>query len=102
MLNSLDLMMEIASNYVWDQGYIHHFVFGMGLGVPLLFAYFWHIRKQRQFLFVMLSLPILIELTQYFIPTRSCDFFDVLSTWLGTLLIFWAARERRILRRKEV
>jgi glycopeptide antibiotics resistance protein len=100
MFESLDLMMELISIVLWDRGYIHHFVFGMGFGVAFFFKYFWSHRIQKRLLFIMLCVPVMIESIQYFMPDRSCDFFDAFSSWMGILLVYWAAREHMILKRR--
>lgn len=99
MFDSLDAFLEVWSNYFYDKGYFHHFAAGMLLAF-MFFAIFRRPpadQKRKAIVWIALCvlLPIVGEVTQCFMPERTCDPFDALSSILGSGLIYYLAQRRK-------
>lgn len=66
-----------------DINSLYHFIFGMIILSPITVFYFSKRNKYRLFI-IAFFLPVLIELTQIFIPERTFDLTDIFMSYLGS------------------
>lgn len=73
----------------------YHFILGGILILPLFLATGRRIRAVC--VLSALTIPVLVECVQAFIPSRTCDLTDILVSWAGSLfiLILFPTRSRK-------